>query len=212
VWWLYGARNGSEHPFVAETRALLTSLPHSRSYTCYSAPALTDRTALDYDTAGRLDMDVLQRLGVPRDAEFYLCGPAAFMTDLTAGLAAWGVAAHDIHTEIFGAAPSKTPGIAAAARRPSHLPEGPAGTGPLVSFARSGLDVPWNSARQSLLELAEACDVPVRWACRTGVCHSCETALIGGTIAHAPDPVEPPAGGNILICCSKPTGAIVLDL
>ena len=212
VWWLYGARNGSEHPFVAETHALLTSLPHSRSYTCYSAPALTDRTALDYDTAGRLDMDVLQKLGVPRDAEFYLCGPAAFMTDLTAGLAAWGVAAHDIHIEIFGAAPSKTPGVAAAARQPPHLPEGPAGTGPLVSFARSGLDVPWNSARQSLLELAEACDVPVRWACRTGVCHSCETALIGGAVAYGPDPVEPPAGGNILICCSKPTGDIVLDL
>ncbi len=27
---------------------------------------------------------------------------------------------------------------------------------------------------ESLLELAEACDVPVRWSCRAGVCHNCE--------------------------------------
>ena len=212
VWWLHGARNGSEHPFAAEMRALLKSLTRSRSQICYSAPALADRMPLDYDAPGRLDMDVLKKLGVPRDADFYLCGPTAFMTDLTDGLAAWGVAARDIHTEIFGSAPSRTPGVAATARRPPHLPEGPMGTGPQVSFARSGLNLPWDSGRQSLLELAEACDVPVRWSCRTGVCHSCETALIGGRVAYRPDPVEPPAVGNVLICCSQPTGDIVLDL
>jgi ferredoxin len=134
------------------------------------------------------------------------------MSGLTAKLAAWGVAAHHIRTEIFGSGPSKTPGVAAVARRPPHPPDAPAGSGPLVSFARSGLDVRWDSARQSLLELAEACDVPVRWACRTGVCHSCDTGLIGGTIAYRPDPVELPADGNVLICCSQPTGDIVIDL
>ena len=41
---------------------------------------------------GRLDMRVLEELDVPRDADFYICGPSAFMSDLTAGLAAWGVA------------------------------------------------------------------------------------------------------------------------
>jgi ferredoxin len=149
---------------------------------------------------------------VPRDADFYLCGPSGFMGDLTADLTAWGLAADHIHTEIFGSGPSMTPGVAATPRRQPHLPDGPGGDGPLVSFARSNLNVRWGSAFQSLLELAEACDVPVRWSCRTGVCHSCETGLILGAVSYRPDPVEPPADGNVLICCSQPTGDIVIDL
>jgi len=212
VWWIYGARNGGEHPFAAETRALLKVLPRSYSHICYSAPSPADRPSVDFDAPGRLGMPLLQELGLPRDADFYLCGPTAFMSDLTADLAAWGVAAHSIHTEIFGSAPSKTPGVAAAELRPPHMPDGPAGSGPLVSFARSNLSAHWGSAFNSLLELAEACDVPVRWSCRTGVCHSCETGLILGAVGYRPDPVEPPASGNVLICCSRPTGDIVIDL
>ena len=212
VWWIYGAHNGSEHPFGAETRALLKALPQSHSHICYSSPGPDDRPAVDFDASGRLDMPVLEKLGVPRDAHFYLCGPTAFMSDLTAGLAAWGVAPNRIHTEIFGSGPSKTPGVAAVAPKPPHMPAGPAGTGPLVSFARSNLNVRWDPAMQSVLELAEACEVPVRWSCRTGVCHTCETGLILGAVGYRPDPVDPPADGNVLICCSQPTGDIVIDL
>jgi MOSC domain-containing protein YiiM/ferredoxin-NADP reductase len=212
VWWIYGARNGSEHPFGAETRALLDVLPRSHSHIRYSSPGPADRPAVDFDAPGRLGAPVLQELGVPRDADFYLCGPPAFMSDLSAGLVAWGIAAGRIHTEIFGSGPSKTPGVAAAVPRPPHLPDGPAGTGPLVSFARSNLNVRWGSGFHSLLEFAEACDVPVRWSCRTGVCHSCETGLIIGAVGYRPDPVEPPADGNVLICCSQPQGDIVIDL
>ena len=82
----------------------------------------------------------------------------------------------------------------------------------MVSFARSNLALRWDSGFQSLLELAEACDVPVRWACRTGVCHNCETGLIAGTVNYRPDPLEPPVNGNLLICCSQPSADIVLDL
>jgi ferredoxin len=72
--------------------------------------------------------------------------------------------------------------------------------------------VPWSGDYSSLLELAEACDVPVRWSCRTGVCHNCETTLIAGDLAYSPDPVEPPADGSALICCSQPRDDVVLDL
>jgi ferredoxin-NADP reductase/MOSC domain-containing protein YiiM len=212
VWWIYGARNGGEHPFGAETRALLKALPQSHSHICYSSPRPEDRPAVDFDASGRLAIPVLEKLRVPRAAHFYLCGPTAFMSDLTADLAAWGVAPDRIHIEIFGSSPSKTPGVAAVAPRPPHLPDGPAGTGPLVSFARSNLNARWDPAMQSVLELAEACDVPVRWSCRTGVCHSCETGLVLGAVGYRPDPVEPPAEGNVLICCSQPQGDIVIDL
>ena len=149
---------------------------------------------------------------MPRDGDFYICGPSSFMSDLTRGIAAWGVAPDHIHTEMFGAGPSRTPGIAASPHPSPHLPAGPPGSGPMVSFARTGLNVQWSPSFQSLLELAEACDVPVRWSCRTGVCHTCETGLVAGTTGYRPDPLEAPADGNVLICCAHPEGDVVIDL
>jgi ferredoxin-NADP reductase len=212
IWWLYGTRNGREHPFAGETRELLKALAHRHSHICYSAPDPEDRLDVDFDARGRLDMRALEQLDLPRDGDFYICGPSAFMSDLTAGLAALGIAPDRIHTELFGAGPSSTPGIAAAPRRPPHLPAGAPGAGALVSFARSGLDVRWDPAFNSLLELAEACDVPVRWSCRTGVCHNCESGLVAGTVGYRPAPVDAPADGNVLICCARPEGDIVIDL
>jgi ferredoxin-NADP reductase/MOSC domain-containing protein YiiM len=212
VWWLYGARNRGEHPFAEEIRTLLNALVHSHSRICYSSPGLEDRAGLDFDTRGRMDLRVIQDLQVPREADFYICGPRAFMSDLTVGLTGWGVAMSRIHTENFGSIPPNTPGVAASPHPPPHPPAGPPGTGPLVSFARSGLNIRWRSEFQSLLELAEACDVPVRWSCRTGVCHTCETGLVEGTVSYEPAPIDAPADGNVLTCCSKPDGNVVVDL
>ena len=212
IWWLYGTRNGREHPFAEEARALLETLPHRHSHICYSSPDPEDRPNVDFDASGRLNMQVLEYLDLPLNGDFYICGPSTFMSDLTAGLAALGAARDRIHTETFGAGPSTTPGIAASPPRPPHLPAGAPGSGPMVSFARSGLDVRWGSSFQSLLELAEACDVPVRWACRTGVCHTCESGLVAGKIGYRPDPIDAPADGNLLICCAQPEGDVVIDL
>jgi ferredoxin-NADP reductase/MOSC domain-containing protein YiiM len=212
VWWLFGARNSDEHPFAQESRRLLQKLPNSRSYILYSRPGPQDRPDLDFDAPGHLSVTVLEEIGVPREADFYLCGPSAFLQDLTTGLADWGVTADRVHTEIFGPGASITPGVVDAPSRPPHLPARSTGTGPQVSFARSGLIVHWDPAFQSLLELAEACDVPVRWSCRTGVCHTCESGLVAGTVSYQPEPLEPPADGNLLICCSQPRDEVILDL
>jgi ferredoxin-NADP reductase/MOSC domain-containing protein YiiM len=212
VWWLYGARDSREHPFAEETRALLKTLVHGHSHICYSSPAPEDQTGLDFDARGRLDMRALQELGVPRNADFYLCGPPAFMDELTVGLAGWGSDARRIHTEVFGSAPSITPGVTASLRQQPHIPAGSPGTGPLISFARSGVNVRWGPAFQSLLELAEACDIPVRWSCRTGVCHTCETALVAGRVSYRPEPIDAPADGNVLVCCCQPQDDVVIDL
>jgi ferredoxin-NADP reductase/MOSC domain-containing protein YiiM len=212
IWWIHGTRNRAEHAFAGEVQGLLKSLPGGHSHIRYSAPGPTDRPAVDFDAAGRLDVHVLQELGAPREADFYLCGPAAFMSTLTADLASWGVSAERLHSENFGAGPALTPGVAAAPHRPPHPPDRPAGAGPMVSFARSNLALRWDPAFQSLLELAEACDVPVRWACRTGVCHNCETGLIAGAVDYFVEPLTPPANGDLLICCSRPRADVVLDL
>jgi ferredoxin-NADP reductase/MOSC domain-containing protein YiiM/ferredoxin len=212
IWWLHGARSSREHSFAAETRTLLASLPNVRTHVYYSRPGPNDREGRDFDSAGRLTASILAELEPPRDAEAYLCGPTPFMEEISAGLAALGVNASRIHTEPFGPAPGLTPGIAATPARTPHPPAGQPGNGPTIEFARSNLAIPWSSDYLSLLELAEACDVPVRWSCRTGVCHNCETTLIAGDVEYDPDPVEPPADGSALICCSQPRDDVVLDL
>jgi ferredoxin-NADP reductase/MOSC domain-containing protein YiiM/ferredoxin len=212
IWWLHGARSSRDHSFATEARALLASLPNAHTRVCYSGPGPDDLEGRDFDTVGRLTASLLAELAPPRDAEAYLCGPIPFMEDISAGLASMGIDPSRIHTEPFGPAPGLTPGIAATPARTPHPPPGKPGSGPTIEFARSDLSIPWSDEYASLLEFAEACDVPVRWSCRTGVCHNCETTLIGGTVDYDPDPVEPPAEGSALICCSRPQDDVVLDL
>jgi ferredoxin-NADP reductase len=212
VWWLHGARSRAEEPFAAEARSLLANLPRAHLHVCFSRPGADDVPGRDYQSAGRLSAAVLAELDLPREAEAYICGPGGFMTDVAAALAKLGLGSGQIMTEIFGARPALTPGIAAAAAVPPHQPAGSPGTGPEVAFARSGLTARWDQRYASLLELAEACDVPVRWSCRTGVCHTCESGLVSGEVGYAPDPVDDPADGDVLICCSQPRGDVALDL
>jgi len=210
VWWLHGARNRSEHAFALETRELLSSLPNARGYIMYSRPDPEDRPGHDFDAVGRLTVPTIDRLGVPREAEFHLCGPASFLAGFTISLKEWGVEPRQIHSEAFGPGQGFTPGIAAP--KTPEPPRSVPGPGPQVSFVRSGVTGAWNGQFQSILELAEACRVPVGWSCRTGVCHSCESALVSGVIEYEPKPLDSPAEGNILICCSRPNGNVEIDL
>ena len=213
VLWLHAARDGKHLPFAAEVRRLVSDLAHGRSFVCFGQPEAADRLGTDFDVAGRLSQAVFERAGLAKDADVYLCGPSGFMTEMRTALAKSGVKPDSIHVEIFNGGESSTPGVAAAETKPPHRPPVDLETGPLVSFARSGIAAHWNpSAYQSLLELAEACDVPVRWACRTGVCHNCESGLVSGNVAYDPQPLDLPAPGNLLICCSRPVSDLVVDL
>jgi ferredoxin-NADP reductase/MOSC domain-containing protein YiiM len=212
VWWLHGARDGSEHPFAVEARTLLRRLAHSRSEIAYSRPAVNDHQGVAYGIRGRLSAELINNLELPRDANAYLCGPASFMADVRAALASYGLDPARIHIETFGAEAALTPGIAASSSKLPHQPAGPPGYGPEVSFARSAITAQWGSQHASLLGLAEACDVPARWSCRTGVCHTCETALLSGAVSYDPEPLEPPADGNVLICSAQPTEGVIIDL
>jgi ferredoxin-NADP reductase/MOSC domain-containing protein YiiM len=211
IWWIYGARNRVEHPFAEESRSLLKLLSRGRGYIVYSRPAAIDQVGADFDAPGHIDTALLEKIGVSQGSDFYLCGPSSFLQNMRDGLGNWGVPAGNVHTEIFGSLEAITPGMAQVDRAP-HLPQGPPGSGPPVSFARSGITAAWDPKFGSLLELAEACDVPVRWSCRAGVCHTCMTGLISGSIVYNPEPLERPAPGNVLVCCSQPDAGVTLDL
>jgi ferredoxin-NADP reductase/MOSC domain-containing protein YiiM/ferredoxin len=213
ILWLHAAHDGQHHPFAGEVRRLMGTLTNGRSYVCYTRPDATDKTGEDFNATGRFSRSVLDGLGLPREADIYLCGPTQFMADMKEALTALGVAPERVHMEIFNGGESRSPGVVGAAARAPHTPSEEANTGLLVSFARSGISAHWNASRYgNILEMAEACDVPVRWACRTGVCHNCESGLVSGAIVYGPEPLDKPADGNLLVCCSQPTSDVVVDL
>ncbi|MGW7379096.1 MOSC domain-containing protein [Streptomyces sp. NPDC054794] len=210
VWWIHTAHDRAHHAFADETHALLVQLPHAHEHIYYSAEAA--REDGPHITQGRPTARSLAALGIPTEADAYLCGPTAFMDDLAGYLRDHGLSAERIHTEQFSALPAINPGVTPTAMVRPHQPPGPPGAGPLVTFARSGITTPWSPAHTSLLDLAEACDVPTRWSCRTGVCHTCITHLLAGDVTYTTPPLELPEEGTVLVCCSEPSAEVVLDL
>src|SRR5262249_26362637 len=211
VWWIHGARRPREHPLATEAHLLLASLPHAREHVFYSAATLLERRHV-HAASGRLTADKLAGLGIPKSAIAYLCGPASFMEDMRQALDPIGIDPARIRTELFGTLPSVNPGLTRQPGQRPHPPPGPPGTGPLVTFTRSGISAPFTAATRTVLELADACDIPTRWSCRTGVCHTCITPVLSGEIAYSPQPLDPPAAGQALICCARPATDLVLDM
>jgi CheY-like chemotaxis protein len=147
------ARDQQHHPFAAEVRRLMLAVPYGRSFVCYSRPGPRDKMGEDFDGAGHLSRSVFEEVGVPREPDVYLGGPARFMTNMKEVLAALGMAPERVHMEIFNGSEPLTPRVVGAATRAPHLPKNDADIGPLVSFARSGIAVHWNpSAYRSILE------------------------------------------------------------
>ncbi|MFE1196271.1 MOSC domain-containing protein [Streptomyces olivaceoviridis] len=210
VWWIHTAHDRTHHAFADETHTLLGQLPNAHEHIYYTGEIAPPERS--YITQGRPTASSLAVLGIPADADAYLCGPPAFMDDVADFLRDRGLSPERIHTEQFSALPAITPGIAPTVAVRPHQPAGPRGTGPLITFARSGITTPWSPAHASLLDLAEACDIPTRWSCRTGVCHTCVTHLVAGDITYTTPPLELPEDGTILVCCSGPTTEVVLDL
>jgi ferredoxin-NADP reductase/MOSC domain-containing protein YiiM len=200
IWWLHITRDAQSLAFGGEVSELIESLINARQRVFYTTEA------------GRPDAAAIAALGLPRHAIAYRCGPQLFMTDMRSALTGAGIDESRIHSERFGALPPINPGITDAPHRTPHVPDGPPGTGPAVSFARSGITVNWSENYDSILELAEACDVPTRFSCRSGVCHICVTPLVDGTITYRQPPLELPAEGSVLICSAQPCTGVVLDL
>ena len=211
VWWIHTTHDADSHAFAAEVTDLLGRLSSAHSFVYYTAPT-QPLAAGSGVRAGRLTAGEITCLGLPTDANAYVCGPEPFMDDVAGALAGVGIRAARIHTERFGSRSSINPGVVGADPPRPHQPPGLPGAGPAVTFARSALTAAWSDTYSSVLELAEACDVPTQWSCRTGVCHTCVTAVLSGDTTYTTPPLEPPGPDEVLICSARPTDALVLDL
>jgi MOSC domain-containing protein YiiM/ferredoxin-NADP reductase len=204
LWWIHSCRNGAYEAFREEIRSLGMQLSAFHRVVIYSSPNDAELPRIDYDIKGHLDLQALRAMQLPTESECYLCGPPGYLHNIIAALKDIGLASNKIKSELFGNYPvaGKTP----------HLPSENTGQGPLVTFSKSKISFRWHTRFRSLLEAAEACDVPVLWSCRMGVCHRCETGVIDGQVTYSPNPLDPPADGNVLICCSVPASPVDLDL
>jgi ferredoxin-NADP reductase/MOSC domain-containing protein YiiM len=209
IWWLHTTRNAESHAFAAEVTSLIKSLPHAQQHVFYTG----GNADVSFIVHGRLNRESIVALGLPTDATVYLCGPSSFMDAMREALTATGINPANIHTELFGALPPINPGVVLSAQsvRP-HPPDGPPGTGPRITFSRSGFNVNWSPDYHTILELAEACDVPTRYSCRSGVCHTCVTPVIEGETTYSQQPLEEPPARQVLICVATPRSDVVLDL
>jgi ferredoxin-NADP reductase/MOSC domain-containing protein YiiM/ferredoxin len=226
VWWIHTTRDRAHHAFAQESRRLLRTLPHTHEHVYYTAGTTAGTTTGTADPThgpvdpthspvprpGRLTAAALTSLALPTDATAYVCGPDTFMTQVREALVGIGLHPGDVHSELFGALPAVNPGIVGARRVPPHQPPDPATSGPVVTFARSGIGTRFSGRYGSLLELAEACDVPTRWQCRSGVCHTCATTVLAGRVTYTAPPLEPPAADQVLVCSAVADGDLVLDL
>lgn len=81
-----------------------------------------------------------------------------------------------------------------------------------VHFSRSNLTVDWANDSISLLKLAEQQGLTPDYSCRSGICNSCKSPLLEGEVKYFVQPLEQPRADEVLLCCSRPLGRVVIDL
>ena len=209
VWFIHGTRDSSEHAMATHARRVANENDNMNVHVSYSQPQPTDAEGRDYDSRGRVSVELLKRLLPPAAYDFYLCGPTPFMKSLYNGLLAWGVAESRIHYEFFGPASVLKEGAepdtrAVAARESAGELE--------VSFAKAGLTVTWDPSFDSILDFAEAQGLRPDFSCRMGICHTCMTTLVKGEVEYVCDPIDLPDPGSVLICCAKPKTHVEVDV
>ncbi|MGY1616750.1 MOSC domain-containing protein [Geodermatophilus sp. SYSU D00691] len=209
--WVHVARSPAEHSLAAEADAALAAMPAAVRQVRYTAA----QAAGHGDADGRVSLEALADLGVDPTFSAYVCGPERFAAGVRQMLADLRLPAAAVHVESFGTGTSARadPRLDSVLIGRPHPPSPPSAAGWPVTFSRAGVTAACDPERfASLLELAEACDVGVRWSCRSGVCHSCESSLVDGAVEYVTEPLDEPGGDVVLLCCARPASPVTLDL
>ena len=68
----------------------------------YSRSLAKDKVGAHYDSAGRVDCDLIRSFMAIPEAHYLLCGSTPFMADIQDALEAHDIPSEGIHTEAFG--------------------------------------------------------------------------------------------------------------
>ncbi|RAH71140.1 flavohemoprotein [Aspergillus aculeatinus CBS 121060] len=106
ITYAHGARTSAARAFRPQIKELAAKVPNLHAIFFTSHPGAEEKQGEDYDVAGRLDVNQLdkQKDLYLEDAttKYYICGPTAFMLDVKQKLTAAGVADDRIKMELFG--------------------------------------------------------------------------------------------------------------
>lgn len=201
---IHGARTLSDRAFYAEVLHL-ARLGGGRVGVHYalSQPPEGLEPGAEYQSVGRISVDLLKQVLSFDDHDFYLCGPAGFMQDLYDGLRGLGVRDHRIHAEAFGPAGLTRRPDADGPQR-ADLPQGAAADQATIRLQTSGAQALWTPAKGSLLDAAEATGTPIPHGCRSGTCGTCAVKLVSGAVTYPTLPSARPGPGEVLTCSAVP--------
>ena len=206
VWFFYGVRNSLEHAMKEHLEEMARKHENFNIIICYSEPLETDVEGQDYQKAGYVSVDLFKELLPSNNYVFYICGPPPMMESVTRSLGDWGVPEKDVHFEAFGQAPvKKSPKVEVAP------PDGKNDSSVEICFDRSGKTLKWQDSVGSLLDLAEENGINMDFACRSGNCGTCITAIKEGKVDYLVEPGHQPDDGSCLTCVAIPNGKLVLD-
>lgn len=213
IWLFYGARNSADHLMAAHLEAARRVHPQFRSVVAYSRPGPRCRKGRDYDVVGHIGINLMAPLLRARDCDVYLCGPQSMMAQMTNDLARFGLPATRLRLEKFVDGRNTQPvAQAPAPSAPDGRAVGQHARPVTVGFARSGKQVKWDPNAGSILELAEAGGIKTRSGCRQGICGLCTTPIREGKVDYFRRPAKDPAPGTCLLCVTRPTSNVVLEL
>lgn len=212
VWFIHGARNGDEHAMGAYVRRISDERDNVHVHICYSQPNANDRQGVEFDSKGRVNIDLLKQLLPFDDFDFYLCGPPPFMRSLYCGLLSVGMSKERIHYEFFGPGSILHDDSSHIGQKDVQPAETEITGGLQVEFSRSGKSVTWDAKYETILELAEQHGLDPDYSCRSGICHTCKCAILEGEVDYVEEPLNDPGEGNVLICCARPKTNLVIDV
>ncbi|QIE28921.1 Flavohemoprotein (plasmid) [Caballeronia sp. SBC1] len=214
VYFIHACENGAVHAFRDEVARLQASREGVLTHICYRMPESLDVAGQCFDSHGLITRETMQRLLPLDDYDVYLCGPTRFMQTNFRLLRSLGVEKARIRHEFFGPASVLEPEEVdvPSSPEPSVTSEAPEASVPTVCFMPSGKTVAWDPSCHSLLDFAEAAGLKPPFSCRAGLCGSCASQLIDGTVEYFEQPLDEPRDGELLLCCARPSTAVTIQI
>lgn len=102
VAFVHACRHGRVQAMKRHLQQLRHSAPQVQQVIFYEQPQAEDVQGRDFDVSGRISWPELQPQLALANADYYLCGPRAFMHEQKQQLVSLGVRPDRIHTEVFG--------------------------------------------------------------------------------------------------------------
>lgn len=102
VHFVHGTQDGSTHALGDHVRSLASMCPKAKVSIFYETPRVEDTAG--YDEAGLISEAWLAANTPVESADYYLCGPKAFMRAMVTALGRLGIEQSRIHYEFFGPA------------------------------------------------------------------------------------------------------------